>query len=302
MKDKLQGSALLLLTTLIWGASFVAQSVGMDHVGPYTFQAVRCAMAVIGLLPIIFLLDLKKKDGKNYITRFLDKELLLAGILCGIPLFAATNLQQVALQYTDAGKSAFLTSMYIVFTPIIGLFFGRKITVMVPISVAIAVGGLYCMSFVGVAAINQGDLLLLGSAVCFGFQISMVDRFASHVDGLRLNCLQAIVCTALSAAVMLFTETPTLSGIRGALIPLSYSGFLSMGIAYWLQIMGQKKLPATPAALIMSMESVFATIFGMLLLNERLSSWEAAGCVLMFIAVILSQIPFPQKKKETVKQ
>lgn len=286
----------MLLTTIIWGASFVAQSVGMDHVGPYTFQAVRCAMAFIGLLPIIFLFDLKKKDGKNFIIRFCDKELLLAGILCGIPLFAATNLQQVALQFTDAGKSAFLTSMYIVFTPLIGLCFGRKPNFMVPISVAVAVGGLYCMSCVGVTAINQGDLLLLGSAICFAFQITMVDRFATHVDGLRLNCLQALVCSVFSSVIMVFTETPTLSGIKEALLPLSYSGFLSMGIAYWLQIMGQKKLAATPAALIMSMEAVFATIFGMLLLHERMSNPEILGCVLLFIAVILSQLPAPKKK------
>lgn len=299
MKDKLQGSALLLLTTLIWGASFVAQSVGMDHVGPFTFQAVRCAMAFVALLPVIFLLDLKKKDGKKFLTRFFDKKLLLAGILCGVPLCLAINLQQVALLDTDAGKAAFMTSMYIVFTPIIGLISGRKITAMVPISVAIAVVGLYCMSCVGVTTINMGDVLLLGSAVCFAFQITMVDKFANSVDCIRLNCLQSLICSVLSAVVMLFTETPDLSAIKDALLPLSYAGFLSMGTAYYLQILGQQKLAATPAALIMSMESVFATIFGMLLLHERLSSWETAGCVLMFIAVILSQIPIPKRQKAT---
>jgi len=302
MKDKLQGSALLLLTTLIWGASFVAQSVGMDHVGPFTFQAVRCAMAFIGLLPIIFIFDLKNKEGKKFFSKFFDKKLLLAGLLCGFPLCVATNLQQVGLISTDAGKGAFLTSLYIVFTPIIGLFFKRKLTIMTPISVVIAVIGLYCMSCVGVSGISQGDLVMIGCAVCFAVQIVMVDRFGTAVDGLRLNCLQALICCVFSAIVMAFTETPSLGAISDAMIPLSYSGFLSMGAAYTLQILGQKKLDATPAALIMSMESVFATIFGMLLLNERLSSWEAAGCVLMFIAVILSQIPFPQKKKETVKQ
>ena len=254
-------------------------------------------MAFVGLLPIIFLFDLKKKDGKNFITRFLDKKLLLAALLCGIPLFAAVNLQQVALQYTDAGKAAFLTSMYIVFTPIFGLCFGRKVTIMIPISVAIAVAGLYFMSFVGVTQINLADLLLMGSAICFAFQITMVDRFACKIDSIRLNCLQALICSVFSAAVMLFTETPSLSAIQGALVPLSYSGFLSMGIAYSLQIIGQQKLPATPAALIMSMESVFATIFGMLLLNERMTDWEIIGCILLFASVILSQIPLPQRKK-----
>lgn len=287
----------MVLTTVIWGASFVAQTVGMDHVGPCTFQAVRCAMAFIGLLPIIFLFDLKKKDGKNFFTRFLDKKLLLGGLLCGIPLFAATNLQQLALVSTDAGKSAFLTSMYIVFTPIIGLFFRRKATIMTPISVLIAVAGLYCMSCVGVTTINQGDLLLLGCAVCFGLQIVMVDLFAQDVDGLRLNCLQALICSVLSSVFMVSTETPSLTAIHGALLPLCYSGFLSMGIAYWLQILGQQKLPATPAALIMSMESVFATVFGMVFLQERMTLWETVGCILLFVAVILSQLPSPIKKK-----
>jgi len=302
MKDKLQGSALLLLTTLIWGSSFVAQSVGMDYIGPITFQTIRCALAFVGLLPVIWLFDLKKKDGKNFITRFFDKKLLIAGVCCGIPLFLASTLQQIGLVYTDAGKAAFLTSMYIVFIPIFGLFFKRKLTPIVPISVGIAVVGLYCLSCVGVSQIATGDWILIGCGIAYAIQITLVGELASDVDAIRLNCIQALICSVINAVIMLFTETPTVAGITGSIWPLCYSGFLSMGVAFSLQIMGQKKLETTPASLIMSLESVFAAIFGMLFLNEVMTFWEALGCVLMFTAVILSQIPFPQKKKQIAKQ
>lgn len=297
MRDKLHGSALLLLTTIIWGTSFVAQSVGMEHVGPFTFQAVRCAMAFVGLLPLILLFDLKNKNAKNFFKLFLDRKLLLAGLVCGFPLFGAVNLQQLAIMTTDPGKAAFLTSMYIVFTPIIALFFKGKITIMVPISVLVAVAGLYCMSCIGVTTINSGDLLLIGSAVCFGLQIVMVDKFGTQVDGLRLNCLQALICSVLSGIIMAFTETPSINAVFGALLPLSYSGFLSMGIAYYLQIIGQQKLDATPAALIMSMEAVFAALAGWLILGKTMTKWEYVGSILMLTAVILSQLPSPIKKK-----
>lgn len=302
MKDKLQGSALLLLTTLIWGSSFVAQSVGMDYIGPFTFQAIRCALAFVGLLPVIFLFDLKKKDGKNFLTRFLDKKLLLAGVCCGIPLFFATSLQQIALVYTDAGKAAFLTSMYIVFIPIFGLFFKRKITPIVPISVGIAVVGLYCLSCVGVTQIAKGDWLLIGCGIAYAVQITLVGEFASDIDGIRLNCIQALISSILSALIMLFSETPNADAITGTIWPLCYSGFLSMGVAFSLQILGQKKLETTPASLIMSLESVFAAICGWLFLHEVMTFWETLGCILMFSAVILSQVPFPQKKAKLAKQ
>ena len=293
MKEKLRGSARLLLATFIWGTTFIAQSVGMDHIGPFTFQAIRCFLAVIGLIPVIALFD--KKEGKSFRAGWRDPQLWKAGLFCGIPLFLACNLQQVGIVYTSAGKAAFLTAMYIVLVPVLGLLLGRKITFMVPISVGIAVVGLYFLSFVGVEKINIGDILLLGSALMFAVQIQMVDKFASAVDPLRLNCLQALVCALGSAIITVFAEDVTVPGVLACWFPLCYAGFLSMGLAYSMQILGQKLLEPTAASLIMSLESVFAVLAGWLVLNETLAPQEALGCVLMFIAVILSQIPVPKR-------
>lgn len=299
MKETFKGSLYLLLATVIWGSTFVAQSVGMDHVGPFTFQAIRCAMAVVGLLPFILFADRGKRDGQTFFSRFADKHLVKAGILCGIPLFFASNLQQLGLVEVDAGKSAFLTAMYIVFVPIIGLILGKKPSPMIPVSVVLAVAGLYFLSCMGVTSVSAGDLCLIGCAVAFAIQITMVDRFAPKVDALRLNCIQALVCAVLSAAVMVFTESPTWAGIRGSWWPMCYAGFLSMGVAYSLQIVGQKRLEASVASLIMSLESVFAALFGWLLLHERMTVWELLGCGLVFAAVILSQIQ-PHKKTDAL--
>ena len=296
MNKRLRGSLALLLATLIWGSTFVAQSVGMDHVGPFTFQAVRCLLAVIGLLPVIALSDRKKTDGKAFASRWADKKLWKAGILCGIPLSLACNLQQFALVDTDAGKSAFLTAMYIVFVPVLGLFLRKKATWTIPVSVLLAVGGLYCLSCVGVTRISSGDLLLLGCAVMFAVQIIAVDHFAPDCDPLRLNAIQALVCAVLSGIMMVFTESPSLPAILGCWLPIGYAGFLSMGAAYSLQIIGQKDLEPAPASLIMSLESVFAVLFGALLLQETMTGWEITGCVLVFAAVILSQLPVPSPK------
>ena len=295
MKKQILGSFLLILCTMIWGLAFVAQSVGMDHIGPFTFQAVRCFLAVIGLLPVCVLTDRFKKDGKSFLERWSDKKLWKAGIFCGIPLFLACNLQQMGLVDTDAGKSAFLTAMYIVIVPVLGLFLKRKPSKMLLVCIALAVAGLYCLSCVGVTQINTGDLLLLGCAFAFAVQIIMVDLLGLDVDALRLNMIQSLVCAALSAVLMLFAETPTWQSISQCWLPLAYAGFLSMGVAYYLQIMGQKFLEPSAASILLSMESVFAVIFGALFLHETMTSWERLGCVLMFAAVILSQVKFREK-------
>ncbi len=297
MKKQLRGGFLLGLATVIWGSAFVAQSVGMDHIGPFTFQAVRCFLAVIGLLPVIAIGDRFKKDGKSFLSRWCDPKLWKAGLLCGIPLFLACNLQQLGLVDTDAGKSGFLTAMYIVIVPIIGIFLKKKPSVMIPVSVALAVAGLYCLSCAGVIQISTGDLLLLGCALMFAVQITFVDIFASSVDALRLNVLQAGVCAVLSAIVMAFTEVPTWQSIGDCWLPLSYTGFLSMGAAYGLQIIGQRDMEPAGASLIMSLESVFATIFGALILHETMTGWEMLGCILVFAAVVLSQIPVPIRSR-----
>ncbi len=253
-------------------------------------------LAVLGLLPIIFIFDCFKKDGKTFLGRWADKKLWVAGVLCGIPLFLACNLQQVGLVDTDAGKSGFLTAMYIVIVPVIGIFLKKRPTIMIPISVALAVAGLYCLSCVGTTTISLGDLLTIGCAVMFAVQITLIDILAKDIDALRLNAIQAFVCAIFSALVMFFTEQPTWQAISGCALPLAHAGFLSMGAAYSLQILGQKDLEPTVASLIMSLESVFAVIFGALILSERMNGWEILGCVLVFTAVVLSQIPIKSKK------
>ena len=295
MKKKLRGSAYLLLATIIWGSTFVAQSVGMDYIGPFTFQAVRCGLAVIGLLPVIYYLDYR--SGRSFCKEWANKQLWIGGLLCAIPLFLAVNLQQVGLVSTSAGKSAFLTAMYIVMVPILGLFVGRKPSPMVPISVLLAVVGLYLLSCVGMTQILLGDILLLLCALMFAVQILFVDRFAASVDALRLNCRQAGFCAIASGVIAVFTETVTVPNLLDCWLPLCYAGFLSMGAAYSLQIVGQKHLEPAAASLIMSLESVFAVLFGWLLLKETMTLWEGIGCALVFAAVILSQINIPIKKK-----
>lgn len=295
MKKQLRGAIALLFATLIWGSAFISQSIGMDHIGPFTFQAARCALAVIGLLPVIAVADRFQPEKKSFRSRWADKQLWKAGLLCGIPLFFACNLQQIGLVDTDPGKSGFLTAMYIVIVPILGIFLKKKPSVMVPISVILAVAGLYCISCVGVTQISSADLLTLGCAFMFAVQIIFVDKFAGSVDPLRLNAIQALVCAVLSTIIMAFTETPTWDGITACAIPLAHAGFLSMGAAYALQIIGQKHVEPTAASLIMSLESVFALLFGMLLLNEPMDLWKGIGCALLFASVILSQIPIKQK-------
>lgn len=302
MKKQLGGSAILLLATLIWGSAFISQSIGMDHIEPFTFQAIRCFLAVLGLLPVIAIADRFKKNKGGFFRRWKNKQLWIAGILCGIPLFFACNLQQFGLSAdTDPGKSGFLTAMYIVIVPVIGIFFKRKPTIMTPISVAFAVAGLYCISCVGVTKISTGDLLTVGCAFMFAVQIMFVDKFAVDVDPLRLNLIQALVCSTLSAIMMVITETPTIPGITACALPLAHAGFLSMGAAYALQIIGQKRVEPTAASLIMSMEAVFALIFGYMLGMDELGFWKMIGCGLMLIAVVLSQIPVKRKQKATMK-
>lgn len=286
---------ILVIATMIWGCAFAAQSIGMDYIGPFTFQAIRCFLGVLTLLPVIFLFDLKKKDGLTFFSRWRSRQLWTTGFWCGCALFVATSLQQVGLIYTDAGKAGFLTAMYIVIVPFFGLFFRKKLPKTTIVSVLVAVVGLYLISGAGIHSINIGDILMLLCAVAFAVQITLIDRLGSKLDGLRLNCIQCFVCSAISAVVMVFTETPNFPNIIACAIPLLYAGCLSMGVAYSMQILGQQRVDSVPASLIMSLESVFAVLSGWILLQERLSPRELGGCVLLFAAVILSQLPAKSK-------
>ena len=285
-KQQIIGIVQLLLATLIWGCAFVAQSVGMDHLGPMSFQAVRSVLAVLALLPVIFLMD---RSPGQYFRRWNSRALWKTGVLGGLALFAAQGLQQVGLLYTEPGKAGFITAMYIVLVPVLGLFLGRRCGLRVWISVALAVAGLYLLSCVGVTQINLGDLLILISAGAFAVQIVVIDVLAQELDGVRLNCIQFMVVTVLSTLAALLTETPTWQGVLDCALPLLYTGVLSSGVAFTLQILGQQHLPPEPASLIMSLESVFAVLAGWVLLHQTLSGLELLGCALVFVGVILSQ-------------
>lgn len=291
MKKQLSGVIALLGATVIWGSAFIAQSVGMDKIGPFTFQAVRCFLAVVFLFPASALFS----RGKPFWKSWADPALWRSGVICGLALFAASSLQQIGLVYTDAGKAGFLTAMYIVFVPFLGLFLGQKPGRNALLSLIPAIVGLYLLSCTSVSGINKGDVLLLLCAVAFSVQILLIDRHCAGLDGLKLNCIQALVAAVLSVPWALLTETVDASRIASCWLPLGYAGILSMGVAYTLQIVGQKRVAPSAAALLMSLESVFAALFGWLLLHETMTRAEELGCLLVFAAVVISQLP---EKKE----
>ena len=295
MKEKIKGSLALLTATIIWGFAFIAQSVGMELIGPFTFQMVRCLLAVVFLVPFAFALDIGKCRMADSARKWTNPKLWKAGILCGCSLFVASSLQQIGLVYTDAGKAGFITAMYIVLTPVLGLFLKRKPPKSTVFSVLMAVAGLYLLSCMGVTEVNKGDLFLMGCALAFAVQITCIDHFAEGLDGFRMNCIQALTVSILSIPFVAFTETVDLGNLLACWGPLCFAGCLSMGLAYSLQIVGQKTMEPTAASLIMSLESVFAALGGWWLLNERMSGPELLGCGLVFAAVVISQLP--EKKK-----
>ena len=278
---------MLLFATLIWGSAFVAQSVGMDHLGPMSFQAVRSLLAVAAMAVLVFCAD---RDKARYFVQWKNKNLWKTGLLCGLALFAAQSLQQMGLQYTEPGKAGFITAMYIVLVPVFGLFLGRRCGWQIWFSVALAVAGLYLLSCVGVARINLGDVMILVSAGAFAVQILLIDYLAQELDGLRLNGIQFLVVMVLSSLVAALTETATWQAIIDCAVPLLFAGILSSGVAFSLQILGQQHLPPEPASLIMSLESVFAVLAGWVILGQTLRPIEALGCCLVFAGVILCQI------------
>lgn len=301
-KTQIRNSLLLLLTAVIWGVAFVAQSVGMDYVGAFTFNCVRSIIGGLVLIPcIIFLKNLK--SGENGEKMALKESLhvtrveVIGGICCGTALFAASNFQQFGISYTTVGKAGFITALYVVIVPIMGLFFRKKVSFVVWISVVLSVIGLYllCMtenSF----ALSFGDLLVLICAVLFSIHILVIDYFSPRGDGVVMSCIQFLVCGLLSGVMMLLFETPDLSSILAAKVPILYAGVMSCGVAYTLQIVGQKDMNPTVASLILCLESVVSALAGWLILHEALSARELAGCFLMFFAIVLAQLPVAQKE------
>lgn len=286
----MRGNLLLLLTAAIWGFAFVAQKEGGAEMGSLTFNGVRSFMGgglLLALLPLLDKVGLSHKPATPGET----KTLWVGGILCGLALFAATNLQQLGLATTTAGKGGFITALYIVLVPVLGLFLGKKTTVFHWLSVALAMGGMYLLCMQGESGIGQGDLLVMACAPVFAIQILLVDRFAPQVDGIRLSCIQFFTVGLLNLPLMFVFESPSLTAMADCWVSVLYAGFLSSGVAYTLQIVAQKDTHPTTASVLMSFESVFAVLAGLLIMNDQMTTWEIAGCVVMFAAVILAQIP-----------
>lgn len=293
-KYTIRQSFILLLTATIWGVAFVAQSVGMEYVGPFTFNAVRNCIGGLVLLPVIALM---KKYARPDEERKEDKKILFTGgITIGVLLFVATSFQQIGIQSTSVGKTGFITAMYIVLVPLFGLFFHKRAGVKLWIGVALALCGMYllCMKS-GEASIQKGDVLIFFCAVTFSFHILTVDHFSPLVNGVKMSCIQFFTCSFLSCIFMFIFENPKISSILAAWLPILYAGLLSCGVGYTLQIVGQKGLNPTIASLIMSLESVISLLAGWILLGQKLSNRELLGCVIVFLAIILVQLPDRQK-------
>lgn len=292
--SELKGNLLLMLTALIWGCAFVAQSVSMDYIGPFTFQSVRSLLGAAVLVPVFLILDAVKKKAGTYQapTGEEKKTLLIAGIVCGCIMTVAANLQQIGIQYTSAGKAGFITAMYILIVPVLGLFLKKKVPGRIWLCILIAVVGLYLLSVTeGFSSISKGDVYVLLCALAFSFHIMAVDHYAPLVDGVRLSSIQFLICGVLSGILMFLFEEPNLENILNAAVPILYAGIMSCGVAYTLQIIGQKYTRPTIASLIMSLESVFAVLAGIVVLREIPTARETMGCVLMFLAIIIAQLP-----------
>ena len=294
----LKQSLLLLLAATIWGVAFVAQSVGMEYVGPFTFLASRSVIGALVLIPYIMIRD-RKVAVSRMGTRNDSKRLMAGGVCCGCLLFIASILQQIGIVHTTVGKSGFITAMYIVIVPILSVFLKKKAGIKIWVGVVLAVVGLYflCMT-PGNVLLQKGDVLTFFCAVAFSFHILTVDYFAPQLDGVKLSCIQFATCGLLSGIGMFLFEAPTIEAVLAAWLPILYAGALSSGVAYTLQIVGQRGMNPTVASLLMSMESVISVIAGWAILQQRLSHRELIGCVLMFGAIILVQLPDKIVKKD----
>ena len=310
-KMPLKNSLCLLLAATIWGIAFVAQSVGMEYVGPFTFNGVRSLIGAAVLVPVLFILNRSGNKSSAATdsaipessstpsekavspTPYNSRDLWLGGIACGFALFAASNFQQFGIKYTSVGKAGFITACYIVIVPIIGIFLKKKCSPFIWIAVILSLCGLYllCLTPGEGFAIGKGELLVLICAFLFSLHILTIDHFSPLVDGVKMSCIQFLVCGILSGIPALIFESPDLAGIFAAKIPVLYAGVMSCGVAYTLQIVGQKNMNPTVASLILSLESCISVIAGWLILGQNLSSREIFGCVLMFGAIILAQLP-----------
>lgn len=300
-KGQLRNSFLLLLAAIIWGSAFVAQSVGMEYVGPFTFTFARSIIGGMVLIPCIALLRQSRsiEMKRDAVLQSITKTEWIGGICCGIALFAASNFQQIGIAYTTVGKAGFITALYVVIVPILGLFLKKKVSFQVWISVVLSVIGLYLLCMTEKSfTLAYGDLLVLFCAVLFSFHILIIDYFSPRGDAVVISCIQFWICGVLSGIVMLFMETPSVASILDAKWSILYAGVLSSGVAFTLQVVAQKNVNATVASLIMCLESVVAVLAGWVILGDKLTTREFTGCVFMFVAIVLAQLPGKKKERE----
>ena len=313
---KLRNTFFLLLTAMIWGAAFVAQSVSMDYIGPFTFICLRSVIGGLFLIPVIIVLDGIRKKSQNESANAVNsenilhnieteekqrlswknKQLIEGGIVCGIFLFFANCFQQTGIQYTTVGKAGFITTFYIIIVPLIGLFFKKYCGILTWIGVVIALAGLYFLCITQKLTIQRGDALILCCSVLYAGQILAIDHYNPFVDGVKMSCIQFLTGGVLGAVFMFLFENPSLAMILSAAGPILYTGIMSTGVGYTLQIVGQKGLNPTVAALILSLESVFSALSGYVFLHQVLTIRELIGCALMFIAIVLAQLPDIRRK------
>lgn len=285
----MKNNILLVLTALIWGCAFVAQSVGMDYVGPFTFNMARFLIGAIVLLPVIWFMDCQRKTGAEKGAG--QKTLIIGGICCGIALAVASTLQQWGILFTTVGKAGFITAMYIVIVPLLGIFIGKKVRPLIIGCVAIAVVGFYFLCMTESLRLGLGDFLVLLCAIAFSIHILVIDHFSPKVDGVKMSAIQFLTAAIISAVPTLLWEQPVFTEILQAWQPVLYAGVMSCGVAYTLQIIAQKSADPTVASLLLSLESVFSVLAGWVLLGQGLSLKELFGCVLIFCAIILAQLP-----------
>ena len=293
-----KSSLMLLLTAAIWGVAFVAQSVGMDYIGPFTFNAIRSLVGGLVLIPCIWLLNRKKPAAQEDTPAQSGRTLFIGGICCGVALAVASSLQQMGIQYTSVGKAGFITALYIVIVPLLGLLFKRRVSGLIWVAVVIAVGGMYLLCITEGFSVGKGDLLVMASAFCFSAHILIIDYFSPKADGVKMSCIQFLVCSLLCAVPMLIMERPSLPQILAAWMPLIYAGVFSCGVGYTLQIVGQRHIDPTIASLILSLESVISVLAGWVILGQKLTVRELIGCILVFCAIILAQLPQKEEKIE----
>ena len=287
---------LLMLTALIWGAAFVAQSVGMEYVGPFTFNSVRSFIGGLVLIPVIFLFRNEKAE-----REYKKNDLIAGGILCGIVLAVASSLQQIGISMgTSSGKAGFITALYMIMVPFFGIFIGRKVTLKAWIAVVFGILGMYLLCITEDFNICMGDIIIFFGAVCFAVHILVIDIYSPKVNGVKMSCIQFFVSGIVNAVPMLLFEHPQTTTVIAAWQPILYAGVMSCGVAYTLQIVAQKNTSPVAASLILSLESVFAVLAGWAVLGDVLTSKEVLGCVLVFFGIILSQLPLESvlKKKE----